>query len=165
MPEPFIGEIRLFSGGSVPQGWAPCNGQLLQIAQSSPLFTLIGTTYGGDGVTTFALPDLQGRVPVNVAALFALGQAGGEENHTLTLSELVYHNHPAIASSNSADQASSANNFWAPGGLAIFTTAPQETMLSSAVTPNGGGQAHPNLAPYLVLNLCIALEGVYPSRN
>lgn len=166
MPQPFLGEIRLFSCSFAPDGWAICNGQLMQITQNQALFALLGTTYyGGDGVTTFALPNLQGRAPVGVGNQFVLGNAGGEETHTLASNELPPHLHTAIASSNTADQISSANNFWANSGAALFGAEVETTMAPVSVLPIGGGQAHNNLSAYLVLNFCIALQGIFPSHN
>lgn len=165
MGTPYLGEVRIFSFNFPPKGWAFCNGQTLAIAQNQALFSLLGTTYGGNGVTTFALPNLQGRVPIGVGYLFNQGQSGGEEAHTLTQSELPAHTHAAIGSSNPADQGSPQNNYWAVEESNAYAAAADSTMASSAVTTVGGSQPHTNLSPYLTLNFCIALVGIFPSRN
>jgi microcystin-dependent protein len=149
-----------------PKGWAFCNGQLLPIAQNTALFSLLGTTYGGDGRTTFALPNLQGRTPLHTGNSFTLGQRAGEEGHTLVVSEMPAHTHTAVASSNPADQTSPANNYWAVSqSYTAFAPSPNETMAPNAVGLTGGSQPIPNLSPYLVLNFVIAIVGIFPSRN
>jgi|ERR1043166_7022541 microcystin-dependent protein len=165
MPDPFLGEIKLVSFNFPPKGWALCNGQLLAINQNQALFSLLGTTYGGNGQTTFALPDLRGRVPIHMGGGFSQGQVGGEEAHTLSISELPQHTHPAIASSNAADQAQPTNNFWANGNQAAYASTPTATMNPTCVSSIGGSQPHTNLSPYLTLNYVIALQGIFPSRN
>ncbi len=165
MATPYLGEIKIFSFGFPPKGWAACNGQLLPINQNQALFSILGTTYGGDGRVNFGLPNLQGRTPVHVGNGFTLGQNGGEQSHTLTLSEMPQHTHPAFASSAAADQGSPTNNLWAPGNEATFDAAPNTPMNPATTTAVGGGQPHPNQSPYLVLNICIALQGIFPSRN
>jgi microcystin-dependent protein len=164
MATPFLGEIKIVSFNFPPKGWAFCNGQLLQINQNQALFAILGTTYGGNGTTTFGLPNLQTKSPIHTGQGFSLGQTGGEQNHTLILSELAAHTHPAIGSSNAADQSNPAGNFWATGQT-IYSTAANSTMAPQAVTNTGGGQAHNNMSPYLVLNFIIALQGIFPSRN
>ena len=167
MSQPFLGEIRLFAFGFNPRGWALCNGAALSIAQNQALFSILGTTYGGNGQTTFALPDLQGRIPVhfNVNVPATLGTKGGEEIHVLTVAELPAHSHPVIASSNLPSQPGPSGNMWANGGGAIpYADAANASMAAAAVAPAGGGQAHQNLAPYLVLNFCIAVQGIFPSQ-
>lgn len=162
MSTPFLGEIRIMSFNFAPRSWAQCNGQLLPIAQNQALFALLGTTYGGNGQTNFALPDFRGRVPVSFGGSFSLGQASGEENHTLNALEVPPHTHAMRAVSGPGTSASPAGAFFAAhrGGYAEAgaVTAPVST---SAV----GGLPHPNLPPYLVLNFCIALTGIFPSRN
>jgi microcystin-dependent protein len=166
MSEPFLGEIKIISFNFPPKGWAFCNGQLLPINQNQALFSILGTTYGGDGRTTFALPDLRARTPLHVGNGFTLGERGGEEAHTLIVGELAAHTHTAIASSNTADQTSPANNYWAVSGtFTVYAASPNETMDPQLVGPIGGSQPHPNLSPYLVLNFVIALVGIFPSRN
>jgi microcystin-dependent protein len=168
MSESFIGEIRIVSFGFAPRGWALCNGQIMPISQNQPLYLVLGTTYGGDGQTTFALPDLQGRTPFHVGAGFALGQHGGEESHMLTIPEMPAHTHAAVASSvNPADQASPAGGFWANAGISTYssTNQPQGTMSPLIVDAAGENQPHQNLSPYLVLNFVISLQGITLSRS
>src|SRR5262245_11039190 len=139
MSDPFLAEIRMISFNFPPQGWAFCNGQLMPISQNTALFALLGTTYGGDGRTTFALPNLQGRVPLHTGNSFALGQRAGEEAHTLIVSEMPAHTHTALASSNPADQTSPANNYWAVSqSYTAFAGSPNETMAPNAVGLAGG---------------------------
>ncbi len=166
MSEPFLGEIRLMSFSFPPKGWAQCNGQILPISQNQALFSLLGTTYGGDGQTTFALPDLRGRVPVHFdGTQFFQGQQGGEESHTLQITELPTHTHTVAAGSGAASVASPANAYWADSGKAIYASDVDTTM-APGITPSvGGSQSHANLSPYLALNFCIALQGIFPSRN
>jgi len=163
---PFLGEIRLFSFNFPPKGWGFCNGQLLPINQNQALFSILGTTYGGDGRVNFGLPDLQGRVPVHFNAEFTLGQKGGEEAHTLSLSELPAHTHPVIASSSAPDQVGPGGHFWSNGGGAIpYADAADAAMAPQTIQSAGGGQAHENLSPYLVVSFCIALVGIFPSQT
>ena len=166
MSEPFLAEIKIISWNFAPKGWAFCNGQLLPINQNQALFSLLGTTYGGNGQTTFALPNLQGRTPLHTGNGFNLGESAGEESHTLTIGEMPAHSHPAVGSSNTADQSSLVNNYWAvSGAYTVFASSPNEAMAPQLVGPAGGSQPHPNLSPYLVLNFVIALTGIFPSRN
>ncbi len=165
MAEPFLAEIRLMSFNFPPKGWAFCNGQLLPINQNQALFSLLGTTYGGDGRTTFALPNLQGRVPIHFGNGFTLGQQGGEQAHTLSIGELPTHVHTA--------NATTANGAVAvPGGavLGAFNNAygPPTGLTSldpGTIVNSGGSQPHQNMQPYLTLNFCIALQGIFPSQN
>lgn len=165
MSEPFLCELRLVSFGFPPRGWAACNGQLLPINQNQALFSLLGTTYGGNGQTNFALPNLQGRVPMHVGGGHNLGQQGGESNHTLSVAELPTHTHAALASGNTASVGSPAGAFWATTSSAAYGPSPGAAMAANAILDTGGGQAHENRAPFLVLNWIIALQGVFPSPN
>lgn len=164
MAEPFLSEIRIMSFSFPPKGWAQCNGQLLPINQNQALFALVGTMYGGNGQTTFALPNLQGRTPIHRGGSFVQGQSGGEENHTLSAGELAAHAHPVAASSASADSPSPAGSYWASAGGSHYAGAPGVSMAGVGASA-GGGQPHPNLSPYLTLNFCIALQGLFPSQN
>ena len=165
MGTPFLGEVRIVSFNFAPKGWALCNGQLLPINQNQALFSILGTTYGGNGQTTFALPDLRGRVPVHFGASLVEGQMTGEEAHTLNLSEMPAHNHLVSASSAAPDQGSPANNEWASIASGYSTIGPNTTFGPSAITNTGGSQPHNNMQPYLVLNFAISLQGIFPSRN
>lgn len=173
MADPFLGEIRPFAGNFAPLGWALCQGQLLPIAQNDALFALIGTTYGGDGQTTFALPNLAGRIPLHQGAgpgltPRALGEAGGSETVTLNVQQLPAHTHAALGANSGADKVSPAGAFWStdPGGnTGAYSTAAGGQMAAGAVGVAGGGQAHANVQPFLVLNYIIALEGIFPPRS
>jgi microcystin-dependent protein len=165
MATPYLSEIRIFSFNYPPKGWAFCNGQLMPINQNQALFALLGTTYGGDGVTNFALPNLQGRMPIHEGNGFTLGQNGGEQTHTLTNLEMPQHTHAATASSNSANLGAAPGNFWANGDQAAYASSVNTTMTAAAVSNIGGSQPHDNMPPYLVLNFCIALSGIFPSQN
>lgn len=165
MSDPYLGEIRVFSFNFAPRGWALCNGQLLPINQNQALFALLGTTYGGNGQTTFALPNLQGRTPIHVGNGFVQGQSGGEQAHTLVSSEMPAHTHPGVGSSAAADQGSPANALWAATGSNAYSASPNATMNPAAVGSVGGNQPHDNMSPYLTLSFCIALQGLFPSRN
>lgn len=164
--DPFIGEIKIVAFNFPPKGWALCNGQLLPIAQNQALFSILGTTYGGNGVTTFALPNLSGRVPVHAGTQTGLGQAGGAEIHTLIAAELPTHSHIVNASTNTADQLLPTNNYWASNTGATPYASSAATVLSpSAIALAGGSQPHENRPPFLVLNFIIALVGIFPSHN
>lgn len=165
MATPFLAEIKILSFNFAPKGWAACNGQVMPIAQNTALFSLLGTTYGGDGRVTFALPDLQGRVPFHMGGAFTLGQRGGEETHTLINSEMPAHTHAANASSAAANQASPEANFWANGAVAAYANGSNTSMATQDVLPVGGSQAHENRSPFLTLNFVIALQGIFPSQN
>jgi microcystin-dependent protein len=163
---PYLSEIKMFSFNFPPKNWAMCNGQLLPINQNQALFSLLGTTYGGNGVTTFALPNLQGRVPTHFGNSIVLGQAGGEVSHTLITTEMPAHNHTVNASNNNADQPYPTGNLPAKGGSeASFHTASNNIMLAAGISNTGGSQPHQNMSPYTVLNFCIALIGIFPSHN
>lgn len=166
MAEPFLSEIRIMSFVFAPKGWALCNGQLLPINQNQALFSLLGTTFGGDGRVNFALPDNRGRIPIHVGGGHTLGERGGEQAHTLSIAELPTHTHVQNASSSQgalndptgAVIAKSAQNAYAaPGNLAAMNAA--------VVTNTGGSQAHLNMQPFLTLSFCIALQGIFPSPN
>ena len=175
MSEPFLAEVRIVGFNFPPRGWAYCDGQLLPINQNQSLYSLLGTTYGGDGRTNFRLPDLRGRTPIHVGSAggqdHGLGTNGGEETHTLDQSEIPQHTHGIRASSATADQPSPVGNVYATPSAAIGTaysgtsTAPDSSLRSSAITTAGGGQSHNNMQPYLALHFCIALQGLFPSRN
>ncbi len=165
MAEPFLGEIRIFSFNFPPKGWALCNGQLLPINQNQALFAILGTTYGGDGITTFALPNLQGRVPVHTGSGITLGQSAGEQSHTLSISELPAHTHTPVGNPANATSSSPAGNVWASLGSGGYSPAPNTAMNAASILAAGGSQPHDNMSPYLVLNFCIALQGIFPSRN
>lgn len=166
MSEPFLSEIRIMSFGFAPRGWATCDGQLLPINQNQALFSLLGTTYGGNGQTNFALPNLQGRVPIHEGAGRNLGESAGEVSHTLTVAELPAHTHTPQASGSNVNTGTPANNTWAPkSGTSLFSSAPNASMNAGAMGSNGGSQPHANMSPFLVLNFCIALQGIFPSPN
>jgi microcystin-dependent protein len=164
MSEPFIGEIKIISWNFPPKGWTFCNGQLLPINQNQALFSILGTTYGGDGRTTFALPNLQGRTPVHVGNGIVLGEQGGETAHTLNISELPAHNHVPVGSSAAASQGSPAGGVWAPAATR-YNSTPNTSMNPASLTATGGNQPHENMSPYLVLYFIIALQGIFPSQN
>jgi microcystin-dependent protein len=169
MAEPFLSEIRIFSFVFAPKGWALCNGQLLPINQNQALFSLLGTTYGGDGQVNFALPDLRGDVPIHVGNAHTLGEKGGQQAHTLSIAELPQHLHSvnattATATTNSPGGTlltaqSTAANLYASAASGLAAMSP------AAVANVGGSQAHLNMQPFLTLSFCIALQGIFPSAN
>ena len=168
MAEPFLAEIRIMSFGFAPKGWAMCNGQLLPINQNQALFSLLGTTYGGDGRVNFALPELRGQVPIHVGNGHTLGEKGGEQAHTLSISEIPTHTHSvgcATARQTNTDTNTPAGKlFGHPNGNLYNSGAP--TPLSPQTVSNVGGfQAHLNMQPFLTLTFCIALQGIFPSQN
>jgi microcystin-dependent protein len=184
MGNPYVSEIRIMSFGFAPQGWALCNGQILPIQQNQALFSLIGTNFGGDGVRTFALPNLQGRAPLHMGSdhfgnIYNLGETGGEASHTLTLNETPAHTHALNASTGPADspppagvqpgptvtlaQAAAAGG--ATPAVSIYSTASANTTLSASAISQTGGQPHENRQPFLTLSFCIALQGIFPSRS
>jgi microcystin-dependent protein len=169
MSDPYIGEIKVISFTFPPRGWAFCNGQLLPINQNQALFSILGTMYGGNGSTTFALPNLQGRVPIHQGinqGAYNVGQAGGELAHTLTINELPSHVHPPVAQSTASTPGfSPAGAIWATSPTQAFAPSPNTPMNPAAVTTTGGSQPHENTPPYLALNFVIALVGIFPSRN
>ena len=168
MATPFLGEIKIVAFNYAPRGWAECNGQLLPINQNQALFSLLGTTYGGDGRVNFALPDLRGRVSLHQGQGYVEGQRGGEENHTLAVSEMPAHIHVPNASTQSPDQSHATGNLWASNTSfsPYGATVNQQTILDpSTIASAGGSQPHNNMSPYLALLFCIALQGIFPSRN
>lgn len=166
MADPFLSEIRMMSFNFPPKGWAFCNGQLLPINQNQPLFSLLGTTYGGNGQTTFALPDLRGRVPISMGAGYTLGQRGGEEAHTLIINEMVQHNHLANATNSNGTQPIDSGAYLGAFNNGYSTSTTTVTTLNPLTVGNvGGSQAHQNMQPFLTINFSIALQGVFPSQN
>jgi microcystin-dependent protein len=171
MAEPFLSEIRIMSFGFAPRGWATCDGQLLPINQNQALFSLLGTTFGGDGRVNFGLPDNRGRVPIEVGNGHTLGERGGEQAHTLSVSEMPTHTHAL----NAVQNGGVANNVQTAVGASLATSTPNSiytagisnlvSLNAGTVATAGGSQAHVNMQPYLVLNFCIALQGIYPSQN
>jgi len=169
MAQPYVGEIRMFAGNFAPAGWMFCEGQLLPISEYETLFNLIGTTYGGDGQSTFALPDLRGRIPIHQGNGFILAETGGVETVTLTVSQIPAHSHPLLGSSTIATLFDPGNNV---GGkltvAAVFqygTDAPLQPLSPSAVGSTGGSQPHNNFAPYLCVDFIISLFGIFPSQT
>jgi microcystin-dependent protein len=166
MSEPFLAEIRIVGFNFAPRGWAFCDGQILPINQNQSLYSLLGTTYGGDGRTSFALPDLRGRVPMHVGAGFSQGQKSGEETHTLTVQEMPQHTHLLQASGNGGNTPTPENTLLSNAGTDIYHDATNLTDLNpAAVASAGGSQGHENMSPFIALNFCIALRGLFPSRN
>ena len=165
MAQPFIGEIRIFSFNFPPKGWAFCNGQTLAINQNQALFAILGTMYGGNGVTTFQIPNLQSRVPIHRGAGLVEGQIGGENAHTLLTSEIAFHNHTLSGVATGSGQRSLSGNLLGTPAFNLYGSGAGGTLDSSAVAAVGSGQPHNNLQPYLVLSICMALVGTFPSRN
>ncbi len=167
MPEPYIGEIRMFGGSFAPAGWAFCDGQLISISENDALFTLIGTTYGGDGQETFALPNLQSRVPMHQGNGFNLAEAAGTETVTLTTQQIPVHTHPLLGSGATASDTNPGNNLLATltsldGYVNSTPTAP---MAPQAINPVGGSQPHENMQPYLCISFIISLYGIFPQQS
>ena len=166
MAEPFLAEIRLMSFGFPPKGWALCNGQLLPINQNQALFSLLGTTFGGDGRVNFALPDLRSRVPIHMGSGHTLGERGGEEAHTLSIAELPTHTHRVQASTTATGGQATPNNAYLGGANNAYRSGGGvTTMRPDTVTNTGGSQAHLNLQPFLTISFCIALQGIFPSQT
>jgi microcystin-dependent protein len=165
MAQPYVGEIRMFAGNFAPAGWMFCEGQLLPISENETLFNLIGTTYGGDGQSTFALPDLRGRIPLHQGNGFILAETGGAEEITLTVNQIAAHSHPLLASANTAGASTASGNVVGQvGATQIYREAPPAAaMLPQAVTATGGSQPHTNFQPYLCINFIISLFGIFPS--
>jgi len=171
MSAPFLGEIRMFGCNFAPRGWAFCSGQVLSIQQNTALFSLLGTQYGGDGRTNFALPNLQGRVPMAFGSAPGLtprviGESGGSESVTLTSNEMPAHSHAIVAQTTRADRANASGAMLASGIEPLYAAATPDTAMNpQAVGPVGNGVPHTNLQPYLAINFCIALQGIYPARQ
>lgn len=165
MAQPYVGEIRMFAGTFAPAGWMFCSGQLLPISENETLFNLIGTTYGGDGQSTFALPDLQSRVPIHQGNGFILAETGGVESVTLTVNQIPAHSHPFLATTDIASQGSPSGSLCAqPSVTKLYFAAPgAATMAPNSVVPTGGNQPHSNIQPYGTLNYIISLFGIFPS--
>ena len=164
--EPFLGQIQYFGFNFAPPGWARCDGQLLAINQNQSLFALLGTTYGGDGETTFGLPDMRGRVPVHQGAGRSVGDQGGTETETLTTAQMPSHNHTLRGSSSPAAAVSPAGGVSANmGRVRGYNAIPNVNMHANAILNAGGGQSHNNMPPFLVVNCLIALQGLFPSPN
>ena len=172
MSEPFLAEVRMMGFNFAPRGWAFCDGQILPINQNQSLYSLLGTTYGGDGRTSFALPDLRGLTPIHVGRSdggqhHSEGQKSGEETHTLSVNEMPQHDHLVQADSATGLQASPTGHVFGgfPGGYADYNAANSVTLRAGTVTNVGGSQAHENMQPYIAVNFCIAIQGLFPSRN
>jgi microcystin-dependent protein len=169
MAQPFLGEISPVGFPFAPKGWALCNGQVLAIAQNQALFALLGTTYGGDGVRTFALPDLRGRVSVQSGPNYPLGSTGGVESVTLNSNQIPAHSHAPVCSTQAGNTGEPANHVWAGSSSneSLYQTgsSPNGSMASGLITASGGSQPHTNLQPFLVVNFIIALQGLFPSPN
>lgn len=165
MAQPYVGEIRMFAGNFAPAGWMFCEGQLLSISGNETLFNLIGTTYGGDGQSTFALPDLRGRLPIHQGNGFTLAQAGGAEEVTLTVSQIPAHRHPMLATSQAASETTPGGNAVPASSSALIynNLPPFAGMSPQVVGPAGNSQPHTNLQPYLCVNFIISLFGIFPS--
>lgn len=165
MAQPYVGEIRLFAGNFAPAGWQLCEGQLLPISENETLFQLIGTTYGGDGQSTFALPDLRGRLPVHQGNGFILAETGGVEEVTLTVNQIPAHSHPVLATASAGGSSNPQNNLLATTVGNVYFPGPgmQANMAANSVTPVGGSQPHNNFQPYLCVNYIISLFGIFPS--
>jgi microcystin-dependent protein len=166
MSQPFIGEIRMFGGNFAPAGWAFCNGQVMSIAQNNALFALIGTTYGGDGVQTFNLPNLMGRLPTHQGGGFVIGQLAGTENVTLTLNQIPQHNHSVAAATSANSKSPSGAVYGGNTADHVYTAnAPSAQMNAGMVGIGGGSQPHSNMMPYGVVSFIISLFGIFPSQN
>jgi len=166
MAQPYVGEIRMFAGNFAPAGWMFCEGQLLPISENETLFQLIGTTYGGDGESTFSLPDLRGRIPIHMGDGFILAQTGGAEEVTLTVQQIAAHSHPAQATLTQATETSPANAVIAesrPGSVQFFQDVPNVNMATNMLAAVGGSQPHTNFQPYLCVEFIISLFGIFPS--
>lgn len=171
--QPYVGQVVLFPYNFAPVGWMFCNGQQLAISENDTLFNLIGTTYGGDGQQTFNLPDLRGRTPLHMGTnpstgtTYVIGQTGGVPSVTLTVQQIPIHTHPPIASNNAQSSANPVNNVLGSNGPLMYlpNTPPNSTMANNMLAPQGGSQPHDNLQPYLTLNWCISLFGIFPTQS
>ena len=165
MAQPYVGEFRLFAGNFAPAGWMFCEGQLLPISEFETLFNLIGTTYGGDGQSTFALPDMRGRIPIHQGGGVALAETGGAESITLTASQIPAHSHALLASTAPGKSNSAAGRVLAASpNLRVFTTQPATQNMAGAMNNTGGSQPHTNFQPYLCVSFIISLFGIFPSQ-
>lgn len=167
MAQPYVGEIRMFGGNFAPAGWMFCEGQLLPISEYETLFNLIGTTYGGDGQSTFALPDLRGRLPMHQGNGFTLAETGGVEQVTLTVNQIAAHSHPVLATTTAGSSAQPQNNLLAQNASVTIYRAqpPVAAMNAAAIGPTGGSQPHTNFQPYLCVDFIISLFGIFPSQT
>lgn len=165
MSQPFLGEIRLVSFNFAPKGWALCNGQLLSINQNQALFSILGTTYGGDGRVTFGLPDFRDRAPMHFGSGHVLGELGGERTHTLGPSEMPTHTHIVNGRAVPGNTGAPVDALWAGSAKPAYSDAPNVSMNPASVASTGSGQPHANMPPYLSLNFVIALVGIFPSQN
>jgi microcystin-dependent protein len=173
MSQPYVGEIRMFAGNFAPAGWALCNGQILAISENETLFNLIGTTYGGDGQSTFALPNLQSRIPIHVGPGFVQAQTGGAEMVLLTPSQMPSHAHVVQSSSAAGSSSNPANNFLASeggsgsGNVSVYISAPTtlQAISPNTVVATGGSQPHDNMVPFLTINFILSLFGIFPSQT
>ena len=165
MAQPYVGEIRMFAGNFAPAGWMFCEGQLLPISENETMFQLLGTTYGGDGESTFALPDLRGRIPIHQGNGFILAETGGVETVTLNIQQIPVHSHPMLATTSIANDAVPANNLMAQANTfdPYQSSPPTTAMAAQAIGPVGGSQPHNNFQPYLCINFIISLFGLFPS--
>lgn len=167
MADPFLSEVRIMSISYAPKGWALCNGQLLPINQNQALFSLLGTTFGGNGQVNFGLPDLRGRTPIHVGSGHTLGERAGEQAHTLSIAEIPTHTHVANATNNSQNAFSGSNTALLAEvrPSTMYSGQPNAAMNAAMVQATGGSQAHLNMQPYLTLSFCIALQGIFPSQT
>jgi microcystin-dependent protein len=168
MAQPFLGEVRLMSFVFPPKNWALCNGQLLPINQNQALYSVLGTYYGGDGHTTFGLPDFRTRMPIGIGGQYAVGQKGGEATHTLAMSEMPSHSHVTFASASVANTSTASNSVALAQTQQAFLYSPvgnNSTMAGNALGPYGNSQPHENMQPYMTVSFCIALVGIFPNRN
>lgn len=169
MAQPYVGEIRMFGGNFAPAGWMFCEGQLLPISENATLFQLIGTTYGGDGQSTFALPDLRGRIPIHLGNGSILAEQGGVETVTLTVNQIPSHTHVPLGSDQAGNQTSPVNNYWSATSTGDQTydpdVTPGGTMNATLIGNTGGNQPHDNMAPFLCVDFIISLFGIYPTPN
>jgi microcystin-dependent protein len=165
MAQPYVGEIRMFAGNFAPAGWMFCEGQLLPISEYDVLFNLIGTTYGGDGQETFALPDLRGRLPLHQGNGFIMGQLGGAEQVTLTTQQIPRHNHSLLATTNGGTTTNPPTNLLAKGGMAYIEDVGVSPLNPASLSPAGGSQPHSNLQPFLCIDFIISLFGIFPSQT
>lgn len=165
MAQPYVGEIRMFAGNFAPAGWAFCDGQLLPISENETLFQLLGTTYGGDGENTFAVPDLRGRLPIHQGNGFVLAETGGVEEVTLTVSQIPAHSHPLLASSSTGNQINPQGQVLAASFSVTpyINDAPSGNLAATAISATGGSQPHSNMQPYLCVSFIISLFGIFPS--